>query len=213
MLGAKIAQDPEVQVEFASFLPPSLQKKALGVLPAADFQRLAEKSKNLILVETKNFAQSKNKIKQILQSSNLKEDPSGQSGQKYYRYRFYQTGLVGFEYLGFFLEIAFLVMLVSCLMFKVLTDCNLNQPGYQILAKIGTSKKLLARTLRQELLLVFAIPAGLGMMHILLGLQIFRGFLLNPYSQIVWPIVIFLSLYGIYCLLTYWLYRKTLLKN
>lgn len=49
----------------------------------------------------------------------------------------------GFEFMGFFLGIAFLTMLASCLMFKILSGANSDIMRYTMLRKIGARNGLL----------------------------------------------------------------------
>ena len=62
--------------------------------------------------------------------------------------------------------------------------------------------------IQKELLVVFAIPAFLGTLHVLFGLQLFKVLLTNPYDSIALPITDFLMIYFVYFYLTYKMYSK-----
>ncbi|MDK7192915.1 hypothetical protein QP420_06675, partial [Bifidobacterium sp. UMB1197] len=68
----------------------------------------------------------------------------------------------GFEFMGFFLGLAFLAMLASTLMFKVLSGANSDKPRYQMLWKVGTRKSLLKASIAKEIGILFVLPAVLG---------------------------------------------------
>ena len=63
------------------------------------------------------------------------------------------------QYLWGFLRIAFLAMLASCLMFKILSGASKDIIRYQMLRKIGVRYELLTKSIYKELLLVFLFPA------------------------------------------------------
>lgn len=136
-----------------------------------------------------------------------------QSNQKYFRYEAYNDIMVGFEYMGFFLGIAILAMLISCLMFKILSGLTIDKSRYLILAKIGASEKSIKGVVLRELLVVFLIPAILGTIHVLFGLQIFKLLLTNPYEAIIFPFALFIIAYLVYFLITYKIYVKSLFTN
>lgn len=119
----------------------------------------------------------------------------------------------GFEFMGFFLGIAFLAMLASTLMFKVLSGANSDKPRYRMLWKIGAKQKLLRASIAKEIGVLFALPAVLGIVDVLFGLQFFKSMLKNPYDKIWIPFTIFLILYLIYYLITVKLYEGIVLKK
>lgn len=119
----------------------------------------------------------------------------------------------GFEFMGFFLGIAFLAMLASTLMFKVLSGAKQDQTRYKMLWKIGVRRKLLKRSISQEIGVLFMLPALLGVIDVLFGLQFFKGILLNPYDKIWLPFAIFLVLYLAYYFITVKLYEEIVLKK
>lgn len=83
----------------------------------------------------------------------------------------------GFEFMGFFLGIAFLTMLASTLMFKVLSGAASDKMRYEMLYKIGTRRKVLKQSIRHEIGVLFLLPGILGVIDVLFGLRLFTALL------------------------------------
>lgn len=127
-------------------------------------------------------------------------------------YRMVAAAASSFEFMGFFLGLAFLGMLASTLMFKVLSGAASDKPRYSMLKKIGTRAGLLKHSVAQEIGVLFALPAGLGIIDVLFGLQFFKSVVVNPYARLWLPFSIFLVLYLLYYLLTVQIYKRIVLK-
>ena len=127
------------------------------------------------------------------------------------------TEIYGFSsgtvFMGFFLGIAFLAMMASCLMFKILSGASSDITRYQMLRKIGVRREFLTKSIYKELFLVFLFPAIVGIVHVLVGMKIFSLFLLNPYFRIWLPILIFVFIYAIYYFITVQLYKRIVLPK
>ncbi|WEV43510.1 ABC transporter permease [Lactobacillus sp. ESL0684] len=119
----------------------------------------------------------------------------------------------GFEFMGFFLGLAFLTMLASTLMFKVLSGAASDKVRYKMLYKIGARQQVLRRSIKQEIGTLFLLPGVLGIIDVLFGLRLFRTLLPDPYSNIWVPFVIFIVLYLGYYLVTVKLYENIVLKQ
>ena len=119
----------------------------------------------------------------------------------------------GLEFMGFFLGIAFLAMLASCLMFKILSGAASDVKRYTMLAKIGTRHNLLQQSIAKEIGVLFLLPGIVGVIHVLFGLQLFKLIMIDPYNDLWIPFSIFIILYAIYYLLTTWLYKGIVLKE
>ena len=115
--------------------------------------------------------------------------------------------------MGFFLGFAFLTMLASTLMFKVLSGAAGDKAKYRMLYQMGTRKQLLRRSIKAEIGVLFLLPALLGVIDVLFGLQLFKDLLENPYRSIWIPFTIFIILYSFYYLLTVKLYEKLVLTK
>jgi putative ABC transport system permease protein len=115
--------------------------------------------------------------------------------------------------MGFFLGIAFLAMLASTLMFKILSGASFDASRYTMLQKIGVRPSLLRRSVRQEIGALFLFPGVLGITHVLFGLNMFKGLLQQPYGNLLLPFGIFIVLYAVYYALTVWLYESIVIKR
>ncbi|MDN6029008.1 MAG: FtsX-like permease family protein [Lactobacillus sp.] len=127
----------------------------------------------------------------------------------------YQAGLAltsGFQFMGLFLGIAFLTMLASTLMFKVLSAASDDRPRYRMLIKMGTHEQLLRRSIHIELACLFILPAVLGMIDVLVGLNMFTSLITHPWQGIWFPFFLFTILYTGYYVLTVKLYERSVLN-
>ncbi|MRC19625.1 FtsX-like permease family protein [Bacillus thuringiensis] len=132
---------------------------------------------------------------------------------KYAMYTEFYNFTVGTVFMGFFLGIAFLAMMASCLMFKILSGASSDITRYQMLRKIGVRRELLTKSIYKELFLVFLFPAIVGIVHVLVGMKIFSLFLIDPYFRIWLPILIFVVIYAIYYFITVQLYKGIVLPK
>ncbi|KRM56173.1 FtsX-like permease family protein [Lacticaseibacillus sharpeae] len=152
-----------------------------------------------------------------LQSVENKKYPSlverGANGSVAASYAVFNAMFSGFAFMGFFLGLAFLAMLASTLMFKILSGADYDKTRYAMLRKIGVRERLLRGSIRSELLVLFALPGILGVVHVLFGLQLFKTLLLNPYDNLLLPFGVFGVLYLIYFLITVWLYNGIVLRK
>ncbi|EEM13770.1 MULTISPECIES: FtsX-like permease family protein [Bacillus] len=119
----------------------------------------------------------------------------------------------GTVFMGFFLGIAFLAMMASCLMFKILSGASKDITRYQMLRKIGVRRELLTKSIYKELFLVFLFPAIVGIAHVLVGMNMFGFILHDPYFRIWVPIVMFVVIYAIYYFITVQLYKRIVLPK
>lgn len=60
---------------------------------------------------------------------------------------------------------------------------------------------------------MFVFPALVGLVHVLVGMQMFSFILLDPYVNIWVPTVIFLAIYAIYYYITVRLYQGIVLPK
>ncbi len=149
---------------------------------------------------------------QVVKYANVKsEAPFGSS--KYQTYKIMYGGFSGLMFMGIFVGIAFLAMMASCLMFKVLSGASKDITRYQMLRKIGVRRELLTKSIYKELFFVFLFPAIVGIVHILVGMNMFSGLLPDPYARIWLPLVIFVVIYLIYYLITVQLYKRMVLPK
>ncbi|WP_152393596.1 ABC transporter permease [Paenibacillus guangzhouensis] len=168
-----------------------------------------------LLVKSNQFESHLTEWKQLdaLQRSKYRIAPDGYMSSKYSNYIASKAMSSGTEYMGFFLGIAFLAMMASCLMFKILTGAAKDTHRYEMLRKIGVRRQLLMRSMYKELFMVFLFPAAIGMVHVLIGMNIFSFILVDPYFKVWLPIAIFLMIYAVYYFITVQLYRGIVLPR
>ncbi|AUB67022.1 ABC transporter permease (plasmid) [Bacillus cereus] len=147
---------------------------------------------------------------QLVKYKNVKAE---ELGSKYQTYKGNQSFSSGLMFMGFFVGIAFLAMMASCLMFKVLSGASKDCTRYQMLCKIGVRRELLTQSIYKELFFVFLVPAIVGIVHVLVGMNMFSPLLIDPYFRIWLPLVIFVLIYLIYYFITVQLYKKIVLPK
>lgn len=119
----------------------------------------------------------------------------------------------GLEFIGYFLGIAFLAMLASCLMFKILSGTRQDTVRYNLLNKIGTRRSLMKKSINREIFILFALPGILGIIDVWFGLQMFKPLLHDPYYNIQYLTIFFVVVYLAYYLLTTWIYKLIVLPK
>lgn len=132
---------------------------------------------------------------------------------KYAQFKRQYAFASGTFFMGFFLGLAFLTMLASILMFKILSGAGSDIRRYDSLRKLGVRKQLLSASLSKEILIVFLFPAILGLLHVLIGMRIFTFVIEDPYYRLWVSLLIFLLIYGGYYFFTVHLYRKLVLPK
>ncbi|MGH0667453.1 FtsX-like permease family protein [Bacillus paranthracis] len=148
-----------------------------------------------------------------LQLDKYKNVKAERLDSKYQAYDMFYGVASGTMFMGFFLGIAFLAMMASCLMFKILSGASKDITRYQMLRKIGVRRELLTKSIYKELFLVFLFPAIVGIAHVLVGMNIFGFILIDPYFRIWVPIIIFVVIYTIYYFITVQLYKGIVLPK
>jgi putative ABC transport system permease protein len=196
-----------------SSLLPKNRTAPAKLVSDTEFAKVNVKENNLTFVKTKSFNGNLKEIKKISEIQKDRYNLAGMSSSdKYSAYVLVNGFYSGLEFMGFFLGIAFLAMLASCLMFKILSGAAGDVKRYNMLYKIGTREKTLHQSINKEIAVLFAVPGILGIVHVLAGLQMFKALLVHPYSGIYIPFLIFLVLYLGYYLLTRYLYKQIVLK-
>ncbi|QWH86564.1 FtsX-like permease family protein [Bacillus mycoides] len=168
-----------------------------------------------LLGKVDNFLTYQKEWKKIdeLQLAKYKNIKAEMLNSKYAGYSMFYGFASGTVFMGFFLGIAFLAMMASCLMFKILSGASKDITRYQMLRKIGVRRELLTKSIYKELFLVFLFPAIVGIAHVLVGMNIFERFIIDPYFRIWLPIVIFVVIYAIYYFITVQLYKGIVLPK
>ncbi|MEH7786831.1 ABC transporter permease [Bacillus thuringiensis] len=148
-----------------------------------------------------------------LQMAKYKNVRAEELDSKYQAYIVSHNFASGLIFMGFFVGVAFLAMMASCLMFKILSGASKDSTRYQMLRKIGVRRELLIQSIYKELFFVFLVPAIVGIVHVLVGINMFSVLLADPYFRIWLPIIIFVVIYSIYYLITVQLYKRIVLPK
>lgn len=192
--------------------------KTIHVVAKENYQHISAKETFVKLIRVKDFTENLNQIKTVSKNQlNLAESYRGEPVQhffgKYGNYVAFKAFASGTIFMGFFLGVAFLMMMASVLMFKLLSTATTDTHRYSMLRKIGVRKSLLVKSIYRELFLIFLFPALVGLVHVLVGMQMFSFIILQPYTKIWIPISIFLIIYGLYYWITVQMYKRIVLPK
>ncbi|OTO25043.1 MULTISPECIES: ABC transporter permease [unclassified Enterococcus] len=213
--GDQLAKDITAQDQLRSYLLQEQRGKEIQVVDQTAFDTINAPESSLRMVQVKDFQASYDALHELAQTNqetNTTETADTNFSQRVFVYDTYNGLFSGFEFMGFFLGIAFLTMLASCLMFKILSGANSDIQRYTMLKKIGTRTSLLKGSIRKEIGVLFLVPGILGMIHVLFGLQMFTTLMIDPYHDLWLPFGIFIALYAIYYVVTIWLYTNIVLR-
>ncbi len=179
------------------------------------YDKIQEKENIVLIGKTDDFESYLDKWKKIdeLQLVKYKNVKLEDIFSKYQMYNIVNASASGTIFMGFFLGIAFLAMMASCLMFKILSGASKDIVRYEMLRKIGVRHELLTKSIYKELFFVFLFPAIVGIVHVLLGMKILGFILIDPYFRIWLPILIFVVIYSIYYFVTVQLYKGIVLPK
>ncbi|OTP11261.1 peptide ABC transporter permease/transmembrane protein [Enterococcus sp. 10A9_DIV0425] len=213
----ELAAQLEYQDELRNYELPEQRGKVIKLLPQEEFEKLDLPQTSLQLIQVKNFTDSLEPIGELVTENKANNDSLNNDeldfSQKYNSYQIINSVFSGFEFMGFFLGIAFLTMLASCLMFKILSGSKSDIIRYDMLGKIGARQTILKQSIRREIGILFLAPGILGAIHVLFGLQMFKVLMTDPYHDLWIPFLIFFVLYFIYYVLTTWLYTSIVLNK
>ncbi|WP_033542947.1 FtsX-like permease family protein [Planococcus sp. CAU13] len=141
-------------------------------------------------------------------------DPKTDSvATKYSQFKAQYAIASGTFFMGFFLGLAFLTMMASILMFKILSGASNDIRRYDSLRKLGVRRRLLENSIYREILVVFLFPGILGLLHVFVGMRMFTFIMDDPYYRLWVSILIFLAIYGGYYFFAVHLYRKIVLPR
>lgn len=189
--------------------------KTIKIVDIKMYNELQGKEGIVFVGKTDNFAAHTQEWKKLdeLQLEKYKHTDADDMLSKYKIYNEFYTVSSGTVFMGFFLGIAFLAMMASCLMFKILSGATADITRYNMLRKIGVRPELLTKSIYKEFFLVFLCPAIVGIAHVLIGMNIFGLIVIDPYFRIWLPICIFLVIYTIYYTITVQLYKGIVLPK
>ncbi|HBH11729.1 MAG TPA: ABC transporter permease [Clostridiales bacterium] len=109
-----------------------------------------------------------------------------------------------------FLTVLFFIAAGSILYFHNISSITYDRSDYEILSKVGYSNRLIKSIIRKQILVSYAIPFSLGLIHAVCGMFCYKSLLMDDVlgqnSQVVLPVLLALSvsglIYGIYYLVT-----------
>ncbi|MGO3548153.1 MAG: FtsX-like permease family protein [Paucilactobacillus nenjiangensis] len=179
----------------------------------SEFNQMSGATQELTTYRLKDFEANLTVAKKIQNYENELFSNSGRLSSKYTMYQLYLGLFGGLAFMGYFLGLAFLAMLASTLMFKILAGADYDKGRYHMLNRMGVRPSLLKKSIRSELAVLFGLPAVLGVVHVLFGLQLFKVLLIDPYNGILIPFVAFMVIYLIYYVITVWLYEKIVMTD
>ncbi|NLR08469.1 MULTISPECIES: FtsX-like permease family protein [Lactobacillaceae] len=187
------------------------------ILSAQQFAKQSGKTMTVTTVRVKNLNQDKRVLKRLnkLELARFAQ-PEAMTVGNYQSYELMSGFFGGLEFMGYFLGIAFLAMLASCLMFKILSGAPGDQRRYQMLYKVGVRQRLMRVGIAKEIGILFLIPGIMGVIDVLFGLQMFKPLMqspMSPYLGIGSIFAIFIGLYAIYYAITLALYWRIVLPK
>ncbi|ATF11289.1 ABC transporter permease [Brevibacillus brevis X23] len=197
-----------------------IEGKSILVVDQATYEQTAGSEHKVLLAKVDDYLKYTQELKamderqkQLIGSIVNVKAEDVYTSSKYSTYAGMYIFTSGTMFMGFFLGIAFLAMMASCLMFKILSGAARDKDRYSMLRKIGVRQSLLVGSIYKELFMVFIFPAIIGLMHVLIGMEMFSFILLDPYLNIWIPTLIFVVIYAIYYYITVQLYRGIVLPK
>lgn len=120
-------------------------------------------------------------------------------------------------FIGIYLGIIFMITSAALLALKELSESTDNKERFNVLRKIGTDEKLINKALFRQILIFFAFPLVLAIIHSIFGI-IFCNYLLETFGDsellksIIMTAIFLVIIYGGYFIITY-LCSKNIIKN
>lgn len=137
-------------------------------------------------------------------------------------FRAYFFGLYGGAFfVGIFLSIFFLVATVLIIYYKQISEGYEDQKRYEILEKVGMTEKEIKATIKSQVMLMFFLPVGTAIIHMLVATKIIRMFLafaivINETTFLIGILitsVVFLAVYALVYRMTSREYYKIVYKG
>lgn len=192
---------------------PTIKAYQIKVVGQQAFNRVNAKTNQLLMVRANDMDAAAAPLTKItnLQTKQYGYQNGEQVGGSFTLYQSFKSIFGSLEFMGIFLGIAFLAMLASCLMFKILSGAASDKIRFDMLNKIGTRRSVLNRSIITQILVLFALPGILGILDVAFGLQMFaKGGLLmgGAYQTFGVTTAGFLVLYLIYFIVTVLIYSR-----
>ncbi|GGG64371.1 FtsX-like permease family protein [Paenibacillus radicis (ex Gao et al. 2016)] len=192
--------------------PTNLSYSDVRLADNVQFDALEAKEQIVVIGRTDDFLAYRSSWEKLDQLAMEKSEGMGVTWSKYENYQRALGISSGTMFMGFFLGIAFLAMMASCLMFKILSGAAKDIQRYEMLHKLGVRRERLSRSIYTELLLVFLFPGIAGLLHVLVGMRLFSFILAEPYYRLWLPILLFAVIYSAYYFITVNLYKRIVLR-
>lgn len=178
----------------------------------ATFNSLRTATNDITVIRVDSISKNEYVLSQLVDSQKAKLDPIayGTMSGTYPILKTLRGFMGGLEFMGFFLAVAFLSMLASTLMFKVLSNAATDKQRYRILSMVGANKRLLRRTNAKEIAIIFSVPLILGFIDVWFGLTMFQSMLSNVYLGLGFASLTIITLYALYYFVTVKLYQRLL---
>lgn len=214
---AKISQfkrsDSSAYQELWGLQVPTIKAYQIKVVSSQTFNQINAKTNQLLLVRANDMDAAATPLTKItnIQSKQYGYRNGEQVGGSFTMYQSLKSVFGSLEFMGIFLGIAFLAMLASCLMFKILSGAASDKIRFDMLNKIGTRRSVLNHSIVVQILGLFALPGILGIVDVAFGLQMFAksGLLMGgAYQTFGLTTVGFLVLYLIYFAVTVLIYSR-----
>ncbi|MEK4418639.1 ABC transporter permease [Bacillus sp. FSL K6-0268] len=216
-IGANVKKSPEPWSEAFETIQPYYMypDHEIQIVDKNMYHSIKGRESTVFIGKTDNFKSYLKEWKKLdeLQAVKYTNVKPEEWRSKYRMYDAFHGMFSGLMFMGFFVGIAYLAMMASCLMFKVLSGGSKDCTRYQMLRKIGVRRELLTQSIYKELFFVFLIPAIVGIVHVLVGMNMFGVLLPDPYFRIWLPITIFVVIYSIYYFITVQLYKRIVLPK
>lgn len=218
--GSQIVSDQWFTALYA--INPALEgTRSTRIVPLEKYELAEGKEISIVLARTADFSAHIEEWQKLdeLQMDIYPDlvtgfDPETDSvATKYAQFKTQYAIASGTFFMGFFLGLAFLTMMASILMFKILSGANNDIRRYDSLRKLGVRRKVLENSLSWEIFIVFLFPGILGLLHVFVGMRMFTFIMDEPYYRLWVSILIFLAIYGGYYFFTIHLYRKIVLPK
>ncbi|TCP30585.1 putative ABC transport system permease protein [Scopulibacillus darangshiensis] len=120
-------------------------------------------------------------------------------------YRPYKDMMAGngmLMFLGAFLGLVFLLATGSIIYFKQLTEAAADKERYDILKKIGVTKKEIRHSIAKQMLFIFSMPLGIGILHSAFALSALSDLMGR---NILAPVLISMGVYTVIYIMYYFL--------
>ena len=138
----------------------------------------------------------------------LPEEANFSSFTKSYKDSIQSLGVLLF--VGTFLGLVFLAATGSIIYFKMMTEAEEDRAKYEVLHKVGVSKREMKRTIRQQVGFIFAVPLVIGLLHGAFALKAFSSlFMMDILQPVLYWMIAYSIIYGIYYVLTARYFYKT----